>query len=92
MDPTEPIESNGNLRMLTYQEFWAKACKSYGDFIAPTTFRRWVTDACLLPIKATYEPDEILWMNEWVTIAKRFPKGSPMAKKHFHQRMREQAS
>ena len=50
--------------MLTYQEFGAKACKSYGDFIAPTTFRRWVTDACLLPIKATYEPDEILWMND----------------------------
>jgi hypothetical protein len=77
--------------MLTYLELWAKACKSYGGFISPTTFRRWVTDACLLSIKPTYEMGEIEWMDEWVKTAKRFPKGSPRAKQAFHQRLREEA-
>ena len=77
--------------MLTYQELWEKACKSYGQFISPPTFRRWVSEACLLPIQPTYETDEIHWVMEWVKTSKRFPKGSPRAKATFHQRMNEGA-
>jgi hypothetical protein len=66
--------------MLTYQELWEKACKSYGQFISSPTFRRWVSEACLLPIQPTYETDEIHWVMEWVKTSKRFPKGSPRAK------------
>ena len=43
--------------MLTYQELWEKACKSYGQVISPPTFRRWVNEACLLPIQPTYETE-----------------------------------
>ncbi len=75
--------------MLTYQELWEKACKSYGQVISPPTFRRWVSEACLLPIQPTYETDEIHWVMEWVKTSKRFPKGSPRAKQAFHQRMKE---
>jgi hypothetical protein len=75
--------------MLTYQELWEMACMTYGQFITPPTFRRWVSDACLLPIQSTYEPNEIHWVMEWIKIAKRFPKGSPRAKETFHKLMKE---
>ena len=75
--------------MLTYQELWEKACRAYGQFIAPQTFRRWISEACLLPIQSTYETNEIHWVMEWVKITKRFPKGSPRAKTTFHKLMKE---
>jgi hypothetical protein len=75
--------------MITQIELWGKASKAYGAFIPQTTFRRWVTDVCLLPLKATYQETECFWVTEWVKIARRHPKGSPIAKQQFHQLMQE---
>ena len=74
--------------MLTYQELWEKACKSYGQFISPPTFRRWVSEACLLPIQPPYETDAIHWVMEWVKTSERFPIGRPRAKTAYHKQMK----
>jgi hypothetical protein len=69
--------------MITQIELWGKASKTYGCFIPQTTFRRWVTDICLLPLKSDYSEVESYWVTEWCKIASRHPKGSPIAKRQF---------
>jgi hypothetical protein len=75
--------------MLTQIELWGKASKTYGQFIPQSTFRRWVTDTCLLTLKSDYSETEVRWVIEWCKIASRHPKGSPIAKRQFHQLMRD---
>lgn len=75
--------------MITQIELWGKASKVYGAFIPQTTFRRWVTDVCLLPIKREYSKTESYWVIEWCKIASQYPKGSPIAKQQFHQLLME---
>lgn len=75
--------------MITQIELWGKASKAYGAFIPQTTFRRWVTDICLLSLKANYDDLETHWVMEWVKLARRHPKGSPIAKQQFRQLLME---
>lgn len=75
--------------MYTYQELWAKASKLYGAVIAPTTFRRWVEEFCLLDIQSTYDFPEADCVCELAQIARRYPKGSPRIKQTFRKRMKE---
>jgi hypothetical protein len=69
--------------MLTQIELWGKASQTYGCFVPQTTFRRWVTDICLLELKPSYSDEECGWVIEWCKIARRHPKGSPIAKRQF---------
>jgi hypothetical protein len=73
--------------MLTYEELWGKACKTYGQFIPPTTFRDWITQFCLLSVRDVYESSEAFWVIELAKIARRHPKGSPKIKKTLHAKM-----
>jgi hypothetical protein len=75
--------------MTTQIELWEKASKTYGCFIPQTTFRRWLTDICLLSLKPEYNETESKTMIEWCKIARRHPKGSPIAKQQFHQLLQE---
>lgn len=75
--------------MYTYQELWAKASKLYGAVIAPTTFRRWIEEFCLLDIQSTYEFSEADCVCELAQIARRYPKGSPRIKQTFRKKMEE---
>ncbi len=75
--------------MITQIELWGKASKAYGGFVPQTTFRRWLTDVCLLSLKSEYSEAEIYWVVEWCKIARRHPKGSPIAKRQFIHLMQE---
>jgi hypothetical protein len=75
--------------MITQVELWGKASKTYGCFIPHTTFRRWVKDICLLSLKPDYSDTEAYWVIEWCKIARRHPKGSPIAKIEFTNLMED---
>jgi hypothetical protein len=87
-----PHSTNGTTEeaeMITQIELWGKASKAYGGFVPQTTFRRWLTDVCLLSLKPEYDETECYWVIEWVKIARRHPKGSPIAKRQFNQLMQD---
>jgi hypothetical protein len=75
--------------MLTHQALWAKACKSYGQYIPERTFRDWI-GYCYLSAKAIYDPIEVYWVLELAKIARRYPKGSRSIRRQLHQLMESQ--
>jgi hypothetical protein len=93
-----PMESDGfcgtdgGTEVITQIELWDRASKVYGAFIPQTTFRRWVTDVCLLPLKREYNDQESQWLLEWCKIASQYPKGSPIAVRYFRSLLTENST
>jgi hypothetical protein len=75
-----------------YRTLWSEVSTIVGNLVPTSTFRYWISEVCLLPLKQTYTESEAFWIREWAKTYIQFPRRSPKAKLAFHQRMREQAS
>ncbi len=73
-----------------YPDLWSEVSAIVGRIVPSSTFRYWITEVCLLPLKQVYSESEAFWVREWAKTYMQFPKRSPKAKAAFHQRLREE--
>ena len=77
---------------IEYQTLWSEVSTIVGNLVPTSTFRYWISDVCLLPLKQTYTESEAFRIREWAKTYIQFPRRSPKAKLAFHQQMKEQAT
>jgi hypothetical protein len=70
-----------------YPDLWSEVSAIVGRIVPSSTFRYWITEVCLLPLKQVYTESEAFWIREWAKTYMEFPKRSPKAKAAFHQRV-----
>jgi hypothetical protein len=73
-----------------YRTLWSEVSTIVGNLVPTSTFRYWISEVCLLPLKQTYTESEAFWIREWAKTYIQFPRRSPKAKLAFHQRIKEQ--
>jgi hypothetical protein len=73
-----------------YPDLWSEVSAIVGRIVPSSTFRYWITEVCLLPLKQVYSESESFWIREWAKTYMEFPRRSPKAKQAFHQRLREE--
>ena len=71
-----------------YPDLWSEVSAIVGRIVPSSTFRYWITEVCLLPLKQVYSESEAFWIREWAKTYMEFPRRSPKAKTAFHQRMK----
>ena len=72
-----------------FLELWSEVSTIVGRFVPTSTFRYWVSEVCLLPLKQVYNESESFWIREWAKTYMQFPRRSPKAKQAFHKLMKE---
>jgi hypothetical protein len=75
--------------MQTYNDLWGQTSRALGYIVPTSTFRRWLTDYCLLDIKAEYSDAEVTTVEKLAELARSVPRSSPKLKQKLHQLMRE---
>jgi len=72
-----------------YLELWREVSATVGRLVPTSTFRYWISEVCLLPLKQVYSESEAFWVRQWAKTYMEFPRRSPKAKQAFHKLMRE---